>query len=287
MTSSEDLLRDALDDLAPGAPADERAFAGIGRAITRRRRRRAQVRMAAVAAVAVAALGTAALVGGRPDQTGTVGQPDDPSGEQDNGPDPGTEPGGDEDPSAVPDAGQDVAEGTVTKIGPVANFVLPAGWDVSPRDEFWLDMTGPESEEHPYTFFCLTRPTDAETPECALEMFHGDVPGESNEAPYNPEAGWAWHRGTDVVICPGSSDYDDIVLPVDDGDYDPVQTGTRKIGGLDALYSRWDVECSVSGHTFSPQGWYLPEEQVLIIDVVGQPETEAILDSFRFDDEAG
>jgi hypothetical protein len=282
MTSTEDLLRDVLDDLAPGAPADGRAYAGVGRAITRRRRRRAQVRMAAVAAVALAALGTAALVGRSHEQSGVATRPDvTTTQDEDRGPEPGTRPDGEEDPTETPDDGPDTVEGTVSGIGPAATFVLPAGWEVTEDEGSW----GILPEQHPYTYFCLTRPEAAGTGECAVEIFHGEVPGEGNEVPYDTEAGWSWHRGLDVVVCPGGTDYNDIVEPVD-GNYDPVQEGTRSIGGRNAIYSRWDVECSLSGRTFSPQGWYLADEQILILDVEGQPETEAILDSFSFDDEA-
>ena len=91
MTSTEDLVRNALADLAPVAPADSSAYAGVGRRITRRRRQRAATRLAAVAAVALVAVAGASLVGDRDDepsgfQTGEgntittgpdAGQPDD------------------------------------------------------------------------------------------------------------------------------------------------------------------------------------------------------------------
>ena len=92
MTSTEDLVRNALADLAPVAPADSSAYAGVGRRITRRRRQRAATRLlAAVAAVAlVVALVGASPVGDRDDErlasrpgrntitTGPdAGQPDD------------------------------------------------------------------------------------------------------------------------------------------------------------------------------------------------------------------
>ena len=35
------------------------------------------------------------------------------------------------------------------------------------------------------------------------------------------------------------------------------------------------------------EAWFLPESELLIIDVLGQPETEAILQSFEFGDEGG
>ena len=88
MTSTEELVRNALADLAPTAPADSRAYAGVGRRITHRRRRRAATRLAAVAAVGLVAVAGAALLGGPRDE---------PSGFS-------TEPG--EDVTTAPDTGQ-------------------------------------------------------------------------------------------------------------------------------------------------------------------------------------
>jgi hypothetical protein len=285
MTTSEDLLRDALDDLAPGAPADERAYAGIGRAITRRRRRRTTVRVAGIAAALLVAVGTAAVVARDHERTSTVGPPDVTTApEDDKGPDPGTKPDGEEDPDGKPDDGGPVVDGTVTGIGPAASLVRPSGWEESVQSLSWTEFdTG---ARHPYTYLCLMDPSDTDTPSCAVEVFHGEVPGHEGFEGYDPEASWSWWRATDVMICPGSTGYQDVVVPVD-GDPDPVEVDNRPVGGRDAIYSRWDVECSESGREFSPQGWYLPDEQILILDVVGHAETKAILDSFSFDDEAG
>jgi hypothetical protein len=56
------------------------------------------------------------------------------------------------------------------------------------------------------------------------------------------------------------------------------------VGGREAQYDRWRAVCDFSGTIFEPEAWYLPESRVLVFDIFGQPETEAFLRSFRFED---
>jgi hypothetical protein len=279
MTSTEELVRNALADLAPTAPADSTAYAGVGRRITRRRRQRAAARLVAVAAVVVVAVTGASLAGGR----------DEPQGFS-------TDPGGDvtTEPDTGPDDGPATAP-SVTTLGS-ASFTLPPGFEIARQDEAWLEVPGPGSAtiEHPYTSLCLRRTADPGPLGCTLEVFHGDVPGHEGFEAYDPEGDWSWYRATDVMPCPGGSGpggtgpggQDDIARPAG-GRTTPVESGFRPVGSRTAAYSRWSVVCERSGFEFGPQAWFLPESQLLIIDVLGQPETEAILASFTFEDEAG
>jgi hypothetical protein len=74
--TTDDLVRDALADLAPLAPADDAAFAGVRRALNRRRRRRTAGRIAAaVVAVGVIAGGGLAVNGLREDEGGLATRP--------------------------------------------------------------------------------------------------------------------------------------------------------------------------------------------------------------------
>ena len=273
MTSSEDMLRDVLDDLAPGAPADGSAYAGIGRAITRRRRRRAAARVAGVAALALAALGTAALVSNR-----------EPTARVDTEPDADVAPGPDGATDPSPDPADDGGPTTQNLDG--ITFELPPGWTATEQQGAWLDVDA--NEEHPYTSLCLVGTAAPTVDGCTLEVFHGDVPGDGGFEAYNPEGASSWWHATDVMVCPtGSGNNNNDTVVAANGNQSPV-VRTDEVGGRDAIHSRWDVECSLSGFAFSPQGWYLPDEDLLILDILGQPETQAILDSFTFpDDEAG
>jgi hypothetical protein len=294
MTSTEELVRNALADLAPTAPADSTAYAGVGRRITHRRRRRAATRLAAVAAVGLVAVAGAALLGGpRDEPSGFSTQPgEDVTTGPDTGPGdgaaPGTGPGQDGDGSSTGPS--------ITMLGS-ASFTLPQGFETAQQDQFWTDSAEPGGSatvRHPYTSMCLRRTADPGPLDCTLEMFHGDVPGHEGFEAYDPEGDWSWYRATDVMPCPGGTGpddtgpggQDDIVRPVG-GRVTPVESGFRPVGSQTAAYSRWSVVCEKSGFEFSPQAWFLPESQLLIIDVLGQPETEAILASFTFGDEAG
>ena len=296
MSSTEDLVRNALADLAPVAPADSSAYAGVGRRITRRRRQRAATRLAAVAAVALVAVAGASLVGDRDDepsgfQTGegntiTTG-PD--AGQPDDGAPPGPGTGQD----GVDAADDGVSTGPTTRrLGP-ATFTLPAGWEVVQQDEVWIDAAEPGGSgtvPHPYTSMCLRRTADPGPLDCTLEMFHGEVPGHEGFQAYDPDGDWSWYRSTDAMACPDGADKGgealDTVRPAD-GSMAPAESDFRAVGTRTAAYTRWSAVCETSGFRFSPEAWFLPESELLIIDVVGQPETEAILQSFGFGDEGG
>jgi hypothetical protein len=51
-----------------------------------------------------------------------------------------------------------------------------------------------------------------------------------------------------------------------------------------AVYDKWEARCELSGFTFTPRAWHLTESQIVIFDVIGRPETEAILASVRWTD---
>ena len=296
MTSTEDLVRDALADLAPKAPADSTAYAGVGRRITRRRRQRAATRLAAVAAVALVAVAGASLVGDRDDEPS--GFSTGPGDTRTTAPD-GSTP--DDGASPEPGTGQDGVDGgddgastepSTRMLGP-AMFTLPAGWEAVQQDGFWIDGPDPGdsgTSRYPYTSMCLRRTADPGPLDCTLEMFHGEVPGHEGFEAYDPESAWSWYRGGDVMPCPDGTDpgggAGDTVQPAD-GDMAPVETDFRSVGSRTAAYSRWSAVCEKSGFRFGPEAWYLPESQLLIIDVLDQPETEAILQSFEFGDEEG
>lgn len=293
MTSTEDLVRDALADLAPIAPADSTAYAGVGRRITRRRRQRAATRLAAVAAVGLMAVAGASLVGDRDDEPSgfSTGEGNTittvPDAEQ---PDDGAPPGPGTGQDGV-DAGDDSASTEPTKkmLGP-ATFTLPAGWEAVQQDEVWIDAGESETVRHPYTSMCLRRTADPGPLDCTLEMFHGDVPGHEGFEACDPNGDWSWYRATDTMACPDGTAPDgeagDTVVPAD-GSRAPVKTDFRPVGSRSAAYTRWSAVCERSGIEFGPEAWFLPDSELLIIDVLGQPETEAILETFEFGDEAG
>lgn len=246
MTTTEDLVRDGLTGLAPKAPADAAAYAGIGRAITRRRRRRTAARVAAIAAVALVAVGAGTLAAGRNDTPGYS-----------------TQPGGTA--TTAPNESGAVTFGNAT-------FDIPAGWGV-------LWNSGTE--------MCVA-PVDTEgIGDCAgLRLARGELIGYEG-GPYVDHGDWSWHTGTDVMACPNRrSDPGgelDSVVPGDAGTA-PVDSGFGDVGDRTAVYDEWAAECAISGLTFNPRAWHLPESEMLIVDLVGRPETEAILASFEFSD---
>lgn len=251
MTSTEDLLRDGLARLAPRAPADQAAYAGLGRAVTRRRRRRAAARVAAVTAVALMALGAAGLAT-RP--TGDPGYSTDVSTATST-------------TTTAPDAGA----GPRTAFGP-ASFVLPDGWSVVSQDEGRM-CVGPEGT--------------AEIPvDCAGVAFSlPPLVGHEGEA-YVDHGPWQFQTSTDPLTCPDGpeavGEAFDAVVPGVDG-MDPVVRGTRQVGGRPAVYDEWVAGCDLSGFSFHPRAWHLSDPEMLIMDLLARPETEALLDSIVFD----
>lgn len=273
MTRTEDALRDTLSALAPAAPADDRAFTGVGRAITRRKRQRAAARLAAVAAVTLVAVAAARLVDDH--EAGTA---DFTTGE------------GAADPTATT-ADEERDRAQVTEIIGTATFELPAGWVViSTEPAFWGGEAG-DGERHPYTVMCIGDPADPGPLGCAVEVYHGDVPGFEGGQPYEPGGEWSWYHGTDVMDCPdgagdSSGDGFDGVQPAG-GDLRPSTSGLRLVGNHSANFDEWTVVCERSGFTFHPRAWHLPRPEILIVDVLEHEETEELLASFEFGDEPG
>jgi hypothetical protein len=252
--TAEDMVRDALADLAPRVPAGDEALGGVRRAITRRRRRRTAVRagVAAVLLVAVAAAGAVALSGGDSEQ---------PSDMIDQ-------------PTTTP-----TSPGGPMPFGPIT-LTLPEGWVVYDR--------GPIGTEDVQGEAMCIEPADRPEPrfeDCAgLVMYHGYLPGNEN-ATYEEGLDWAWRRGTDTAACPVGDVVDDQVVPGPSGT-DPVQNELRRVGDRDANFARWEAVCEISGYSFDPEAWHLPLTRVLIIEVLEVDETDEILASIEFDGDA-
>jgi hypothetical protein len=150
---------------------------------------------------------------------------------------------------------------------------LPAGWEVV-RSETDSMCIGPAGNPYPQYDGCS-----------GLELYHGDpLPGfELDE--YQDHGPWGWYHETDVAPCPDRP-YDpsqplDGIQPTEAG-YDPVESGELSLDGRTAVYDRWEARCELSGFSFSPRGWHVDEAEILIVDVLGQAETEEILDSVRW-----
>lgn len=260
MTTTEDQVRAGLTGLAPSAPADDAAFAGVGRAITRRRRRRTGAQIAAVAALALVVVGGAALLTDgdeAPVYTDGIG----PSTTT-----PTTASSTSE--STAPDASGRVPFGDV-------EFELPAGWSV-----VW------EVENQ----MCVSPAGTADDVDCAgviLSVGHQVVGHEGG--PYVDHGDWSWYQGTDVMRCPSGSstpngEFDGVIAG--DAGMAPVERDNRPVGDRTAVYDRWEAVCDISGFEFSPQAWHLSEPEMLIVDLIGRPETESMLASFEFTDDS-
>jgi hypothetical protein len=244
--TTDDLVRDALTDLAPIAPADDTAFAGVRRAVARRRRRRAAGRVAAaLLAVGLIAGGGVVIGGVRRDGESRVATR----------------------PPTTGDTRQ------VTFAG--MSLDLPEGWEVISRDVSEDRMCiGPAGNPYPRFHECS-----------GLELHHGDpLPGNELDE-YQDHGPWGWYPDTDVNPCPNQP-YDpgqqlDGIQSTGAG-YDPVETDEVEVGGRPAAYDRWAARCERSGYTFSPRAWHLDDEQILIVDVVGRDEVDAIIESIRW-----
>jgi hypothetical protein len=250
MTTTEDLVRRALADLAPAAPADDSARAGLRRAIAHHHRRR-RARIVAVAAmVALAAAGAGGLL------NSTAGQPDM---EVPAGP-----------PALEPGDGR-----LVTFAGLLLD--LPAGWEA-------VDQTvDPTATTHR---LCLT-PVGEPYPrwdDCSgLTLMAGELPGEDGWGTWD-DAHPDWSFASDVQWCPATPQPADLGGPDGEdwaGSGGPVTTGHRQVGDRTAFYAEWDATCQVSGFAFTPRVWHLPASRVLIVDVVNRPEVDAILATLR------
>jgi hypothetical protein len=240
--TTDDVVRDALADLAPLAPADDAAYAGVRRAVTRRRRRRTTARIAAaVVAVALIAGGGLAVTGGVGDEEGRV---------------------------ATRPPRERVSFGEMS-------LELPASWEVIRSDAESMCI-GPAGNPYPRYHDCS-----------GLELYHGDpLPGfELDE--YRDHGPWAWYPETDVSPCPDRAW--DPAEPLDgiqqtEAGYEPVDSQDVEVGGRPAAYDQWEARCELSDYRFSPRAWHLDDEQILIVDVVGRDEVDAIVDSIRWSD---
>ena len=276
----EDLVRDSLARRAPTAPADDAAYAGIERAITRRRRRRAVTQVVAFAAVGLAGFGVGALVvadddppsySTRPEATGTP-TPDDR-------PDAGT--GSPTTTSTTAGPGEQVV------FGPVS-FVLPGGWSIVSQSDDDMCVAAAGTEEAAAAEEAAgsaAAPSSEEVEACAgVRITLGPLTGHEG-GPYVEHGDWTWHTSTDPMPCPAPPvDSDapfDAVVAGDDG-MAPIDQGFRPVGDRTAVYDQWAATCAESGVEFTPRAWHLPTTQVRFLDLLGAPETPALLASVEF-----
>src|SRR5262245_2975802 len=276
---TDDMVREALADLAPTAPADNTALAGMHRAIGRRRHRQQVARVAAAVAFVALAVGTTAVVldaEGDPADVST--QPDDATSTTT----PTTTATTPSTTATTPDTTEGgAAETDRITFGPVS-FQLPEGWvEVyrEPRSSPFVDGDA-EGEA-----LCIA-PAGNEGVQwdgCSGLLIHqGDfLPGNEGAA-YEQHAPWAWYHNTDAAPCPTGPEGNQDYIQAPDG-FDPIDQGFRSVGARTAYYDRWRAECPQSGFSFEPEAWYLPDSRVVVFDVFGQPETEAFLASFEFD----
>lgn len=271
---TDDMVREALADLAPTAPADNTALAGMHRAIGRRRRRQQVARIAAAVAFVALAVGTTAVVldaESDPSQVST--DPDDTTT-------PTTTPSTPTTTATTPETTEArPAETDRITFGPVS-FQLPEGWVEVYREPRSSPFAEGEGEA-----MCIA-PAGNEGlrwEDCSgLLIQQGDFLQGNEQAPYEPHAPWAWYHATDAAPCPtgpaGNQDY----IQAPDG-MGPIDQGFRSVGDRTASYDRWRAVCPQSGFTFEPEAWFLPESRVVVFDVFGHDETEAFLASFEFD----
>jgi hypothetical protein len=250
MTTTEDLVRRALADLAPAAPADDSARAGLRRAIAHHHRRRRARIVAVAAVVALAAAGAGGLL------SSTAGDPDT---EVPAGP-----------PAPGPGDGR-----PVTFAG--LRLDLPARWEavdqtVDPTATRHRLCLAPAGEPYPRWDDCS-----------GLTLMAGELPGEDGWGTWD-DAHPDWSFASDVQWCPATPQPADLGGPDGQdwaGSGDPVTNGHRQVGDRTAFYAEWDATCQVSGFAFSPRVWHLPTSRVLIVDVVNRPEVDAILGTLR------
>jgi hypothetical protein len=200
MTSTEDLVRAGLHDLAPAAPADDAAYAGVRRAITRRRRQRAAARVTAVAALALVAVGTAAL----------VLREDTPGYSTDRG---GTT--------------ETTAPGTSTSTRPAASRSAPR--PSMPADWVVVSNNGNDSASRP------TAPGHVHVRRAPASR--GELVGYEGGA-YIEHGDWSWYTATDVMRCPDGpggpgEELDDVRAP--GNDRAPIEQGRRPVGDRTAV----------------------------------------------------
>jgi hypothetical protein len=262
---TDDMVREALADLAPVAPADNTALTGMHRAIGRRRRRQHVARaMAALAVLALAIGAGAVLLGAESNSPDISTQPDDGKPTTDTTGEP------------KPDQSGPMHFGGVS-------FVVPEGWEAGPPRK----QTDPLGDAQGETM-CVA-PAGNEGPtwdDCAGLLIHsGDfLPGQEMEA-YQPHTAGAWSHSTDPGQCPFTPGPPEAEFDAVLSGGDPIeQDDARPVGDRTAVYDQWSAQCDLSGVAFEPQAWYLPDAQVLVFDMFSHPETEDFLASFEFDE---
>jgi len=270
----EDLVRDSLARRAPTAPADDAAYAGIERAITRRRRRRAVTQVVAFAAVGLAGFGIGALVvadddppsySTRPEATGTPSPDDDP----------------DAGPGSPPTTPTSAGPGERVEFGPVS-FVLPGGWTIVSQSDDDMCVAAAGTEQAVGADEVVGAD---EFEACAgVRITLGPLTGHEG-GPYVEHGDWTWHTSTDPMACPArpadpDAPFDAVVVGV--AGMAPIDQGFRPVGDRTAVYDQWAAVCAESRIEFSPQAWHLPTTQVRFLDLLGAPETPALLASVEF-----
>ena len=102
----------------------------------------------------------------------------------------------------------------------------------------------------------------------------------SELTPFDPDK--VWHPGTGVEGCPEDRDGLAEVTPTR-----PARRGKAKVGGKDAVYREWRVEC-VDARTGKPESsytqrvWYLERSGILVVDEWSTPGLGAVLAAGRF-----
>jgi hypothetical protein len=253
--TAEDRLREVLDDLAPRPPADEAALAGVRRAVGRRRRRQVAARVAA--AVAVVGLGAGAVLA-------TAGR-DGPTVQT-----PATQP-----PETTEQGPATSAPGVRVEIGNIS-FEAPPGWTAIQAPSVSLESS--------VRAICVA-PGDGAAPAfegCSgVLIYSGDpLPGYQG-APYEQDGLWQFAHSTEPIPCPFDDPPGSVIEPGMAG-LQPIDGGGRAVGDHTASYNRWFARCGDAGATFTPEAWLLPTSKILILDVFGHPETEALLASVDF-----
>jgi len=162
------------------------------------------------------------------------------------------------------------------------SFTLPAGWEVrSEGDRFWRDGDdgGPP---HAYRWMCVG--PDGLDGACGIRLYAGDVPGRGGTRAWVDDDPWPWYQATGPLACPRPAApvrSDDLALPAGGGRR-PATRGFVPVGDRTAVYRAWAVRCSASGFTFTARAWHLPVSRVVLVDLLGQPATPALLASVRF-----
>jgi hypothetical protein len=102
----------------------------------------------------------------------------------------------------------------------------------------------------------------------------------SELAPFDPDK--VWHPGTGVEGCPEDRDGLAELTPAR-----PAKRGKAKVGGKDAVYREWRVDC-VDARTGKPESsytqriWHLEKSGILVVDEWSTPGLGAVLAAGRF-----